>query len=171
MTISTFLLCVWGLALHQGWFVLSILVVGGFSYFLGVTIGFTAGVVWTGILFLISPNPLNVTFTEGIIHLLGYVLVSLLGHRHKAEALQQSEQITSRPHESQMVPWAVANEMRTSLAAIRFLLFPLHDDNNYRELERATSELSRLESIFTEIEKKGTQANDEDRMDSPRRLG
>jgi hypothetical protein len=162
---------VWAFALNQSWFVVSILVIGAFSYFFGVTLSLTAGILWSGILFLLSPYPLKITVTVGMVHFLGYVLVSLLGHRHKAEALQQSEQTILRSHENQMVPWAVANEVRTSLAAIRFLLFPLHDDTNYQELERATSELSRLERLFTEIEKKGTEIHDEDRTTHPRRSG
>ncbi|MCL6445925.1 MAG: hypothetical protein K6T83_21190, partial [Alicyclobacillus sp.] len=55
------------------------------------------------------------------------------------------------------VPWAVVNDIRTSLAAIRFLLFPLHTDEKDPALQKATMELSRLERIFSQMEREDAE--------------
>ena len=48
--------------------------------------------------------------------------------------------------------WAVANEIRNSLAAIRFVLFPIQENAPDTNIERVTEEIVKIERFFEQIE-------------------
>lgn len=81
-----------------------------------------------------------------------FCAMAWLGFQHQRQTTTTHQQ-QDNSHSDQVVPWAVANDIRTSLAAIRFLLFPLHGDAKDSAVEQATMELSRLEHIFSQIER------------------
>lgn len=145
--LATLGLAVWGLSLGHRIFFLGLIVIGALSYFFGMTLGLSVGML-LGLTRLLHPVPGTPRVTIAIVELVGYVCIAWLGYRHKEQKQLQKVQ----EHTDPILPWAVANEVRTSLAAVRFLLFPLHDEHTSDQLETVTKELSRLENIFSEIE-------------------
>ncbi|EJY54431.1 metallophosphoesterase [Alicyclobacillus hesperidum URH17-3-68] len=97
----------------------------------------------------------NATLTTALFEFVGYLLVARLGFKHRQEqnVLQKRGQ-TAMTHRDQVMPWHVSNDIRTSLAAVRFLLFPIRDEQNHYSVDEAMNELSRLEKLFEEMEKK-----------------
>lgn len=149
-------LCIWGIWQHHFSIVAGIIVTGAVSYYIGFLLSFIVGVSWSSLIAMTEPT-LNGTITTLMISLVGFSCVAWLGYQHKETAeLEQSKESSKRhpnyTHTDQVLPWAVANDVRTSLAAIRFLLFPIHDEKKLSELEIASRELSRLEQVFKEIE-------------------
>lgn len=54
---------------------------------------------------------------------------------------------------NQVLPWKVINDVRTSLSAIRFLLFHIQNKElSNEEIQDATTELYRLEKLFQDLE-------------------
>ncbi|OFW78283.1 MAG: hypothetical protein A2201_03085 [Alicyclobacillus sp. RIFOXYA1_FULL_53_8] len=145
--LATLGLAVWGLSLGHLFFFLGLIAIGALSYFFGMTLGLSVGVI-LGLTRLLHPVPDTPLVTIVIVELVGYICIAWLGFRHK----EQKQRQRVHEHTDQVLPWAVANEVRTSLAAVRFLLFPLHDERTSDQLETVTRELSRLENIFSEIE-------------------
>ncbi len=141
-------LAVWGGMTGHPAFIFGLALVGATAYFAGVIIAVCMAFLLMGLdLFLghISFESSSVV----ILQLIGYCSVAHLGYKHKT--LRAEQRTLKKGHQ---VPWAVINEVRTSLSAIRFLLFPLQgDDTSNEELKKATSELSRLEKIFQDIER------------------
>lgn len=159
-------LCIWGSSTGHVWFVAGIMVVGALSYFFGIVVALLGGLAFTSVELFAAAVPhmqASVIFME----ITGYVMITWLGYRHKEqkelqqEHIQQKQQFVS--HSAQVIPWSVTNEVRTSLAAVRFLLFPLDiDEQTDPTLEKATAELSRLEHLFKEMEQdKLKEANQE----------
>lgn len=151
--IVTLGLAVWGIMVGHVSFFVGLIIIGAVSYFLGITLGLSVGVVLS-FLRLFNPDPRTPWFTTLLVELLGYICIAWLGYRHKEQQQRQKVQDFSTSHRDQVLSWAVANEIRTSLAAVRFLLFPLHDEYTSRQLETVTKELSRLEELFSQIEAK-----------------
>ncbi|WP_157076260.1 hypothetical protein [Alicyclobacillus kakegawensis] len=153
-------LCVWGLVSGFAWFVLGTAAVGALSYFMGLTVSLLCGIAFTGAdIGLGVGMGANWSVSPILLQCVGYGCSAWLGFRHKQQQEQAKQRLlTSQDgHEPQVLPWAVVNEIRTSLAAVRFLLFPLHEEHTSQELKKATDELSRLEAIFTEIEQEEMQ--------------
>ena len=144
-------LAIWGLSLGHYLFFVGMILIGGLSYFLGISVALIVGVMF-GVFRLVHPTLGITRVTVAIVEMVGYTCISWLGYRHKELKQIQKFNESVQFHTDQVVPWAVANEVRTSLAAVRFLLFPLHDEVTSRQLETVTKELSRLEHIFSEIE-------------------
>lgn len=147
-------LCMWGLTAHHMSIVLGMVAIGAVSFFFGIALAMVAacGLFIFDLCHLgLSGFPVSVE----LVKLVGYICISWLGYRHKEQQTIQKQ--VSDAHPDQVVPWAVVNEVRTSLAAVRFLLFPLHDQHKGQDLQKVTSELSRLENIFTQLEQKERQ--------------
>lgn len=145
-------LAIWGLSVGHISFFVGLIIIGAISYFLGITLGLSLGVllsVWR----LFNPDPHTLWFATLLVELLGYISISWLGYRHKEQQQRQKVQEIASHHRDQVMSWAVANEIRTSLAAVRFLLFPLHDENTSHQLDTVTKELARLEELFSQMEK------------------
>ncbi|MCL6443967.1 MAG: hypothetical protein K6T83_11010 [Alicyclobacillus sp.] len=148
-------LCVWGIVTQHIWFVIGIVGVGAAAYSLGATLSLVAAVVLT-ILSIHPGRGFNLTVTTTLFEFVGYVLVARLGFKHRQEqaALLQQRQADAPLHKDHVMPWHVSNDIRTSLAAVRFLLFPVHDEQNHHAVDQAVQELARLERLFQEMEDK-----------------
>jgi hypothetical protein len=151
--VAALLVWIWAAWTNQGWVVLGIVLTGAISYWFGFLTAVAMSVVFVG---LGDFHP-ALTFPVVVTQAVGYLSVSWLGYRHKKEKILEEERMAQNSHPDQVLPWAVVNEIRTSLAAIRFLLFPIDDDKKTKELQKATLELSRLENLFHEIEKQDQQ--------------
>lgn len=149
-------LCGWGIATQHIWFVIFVIMIGAAGYYLGATIALTVSfalALWST---HSGGQSFDLTITTAVFEFTGYSLIARLGvrHRHERAALQRTK-LKALSHRDQVMSWQVSNHVRTSLAAVRFLLFPLQDQENQQALEQAVQELARLESIF--------QSMDEDR--------
>lgn len=153
--IAAVITCVWALSTHQAWTVLGIVLTGAVSY----SLGFTTSIVMALLFIVASDIRPTITLPFVATQMVGYLSVVWLGYRHKEEKILEEVRMSQANHPDQVVPWVVVNEVRTSLAAVRFLLFPVHDDKKTQELQKATLELSRLEGIFREMEKKDQKQN------------
>ena len=154
-------LCIWGVWEHHFSIVTGIIVTGAISYYIGFLVSLIVCISWSAAI-AFTEATISGSIATLMISLVGLSCVAWLGFQHKETAeLEQSKESTKRhpshPHTDQVLPWAVANDVRTSLAAIRFLLFPIHEEKRLDELEIASRELSRLEQVFKEIEEKANQ--------------
>lgn len=149
LAIGCFALAVWGVFSNHFTFTFGLVVIGGIGYFTGIfaalvasTILLLSNLVW------ISHTTFSIAIA--LLELVGYAVISWLGQSHRQiKKLHSNER---KPN--QMLPWAVVNEVRTSLSAIRFLLFPIENQqHDAQNLKRATDELSRLEQMFKDLEK------------------
>lgn len=154
--LATLGLALWGIVVGHVLFFVGLIIIGAISYFFGITLGLSMGLVLS-VVRLLMPDPRTPWFTTLLVELIGYIGISWLGYRHKEQQQRQKVQEFTTGHTDQILSWAVANEIRTSLAAVRFLLFPLHDEKTSRQLETVTKELSRLENLFSEMEAKQEQ--------------
>lgn len=145
---AALILAVWAPSFHHATFDFGLLIIGAVSYFAGIFVALVGGLlilalgVWHGL-----------SLTNALVETIGYISVAWLGYRHKAETYMQQAMRAADPHRPQELPWSVANEIRTSLAAVRFLIFPLHEGGENNDLQKATNELSRLEQLFMDLEK------------------
>lgn len=154
----------WGVALWsvftgEAIYVLALAAVGAVSFFVGFipSLGVSALIELIFVIDRIRGNHWLGTAVL-MVEAFGYGCVAWLGFRHREQQRLQKEMVMSTVHNDSVMPWVVANEIRTSLAAIRFLLFPLHEveskgDSTDESLRQATRELQRLEKIFTDMEK------------------
>ncbi len=155
-------LCIWGIWQHHVSIVEGIVITGAISYYASFLISLLIGVFWS-IMSVTTEPTIGAAVSALMIYVVGFSCVSWLGYQHRETALwkhsrEAIHEQTAHIHHDQVVPWAVANDIRTSLAAIRFLLFPIHEERNATELEIASRELQRLEQVFKEIEEKTVQA-------------
>ncbi len=139
-------ICVWGWTSGRHGFVFTMMAMGAVGYFAGLTVALVAGLSFIGI--GLSSSSTHIA-SAILLEWGGYVCIGWLGYRHKKV---QRAQVAADTHPAWVLPWAVVNEVRTSLAAVRFLLFPTHEDHKSQALQQATNELSRLEQLFNELE-------------------
>lgn len=147
-------LCSWAILTHHLWFVVLVVLVGAAAYYLGVTVALLLSVVADLTRTLLSTaHGFDLIVTTALFEGAGYLLVARLGvlHRRQRTALQ-NQRVVPPSHRDHVLPWQVTNHIRTSLAAVRFLLFPVEDERNHQALEQAVEELARLETIFQSIE-------------------
>ncbi|MBX5436429.1 MAG: hypothetical protein IRZ33_04340 [Alicyclobacillaceae bacterium] len=158
--VAVFLILLWGLFAGYVWFVLMMIVLGAVSYFLGLTLALVCAGAFTvvdGYEKLAIGYPVSALLLESA----GFAFIAWLGFRHREEKEQEAERMAAQrkgEKAPQVLPWAAVNEIRTSLAAVRFLLFPLNEED--QNLKKAADEISRLETLFQEMEKQdqtGTQ--------------
>lgn len=153
-------LCCWGLVTLHIWFVVGVIAVGAAGYLLGATVALIGALILTALGTHMGPS-FNLDVTTILFELVGYALVARLGYGHRvAHATLQRKQLELASHHDQVMPWHVSNEIRTSLAAVRFLLFPVTDEQNGRAVEEAVKELARLESLFEKLEEERLHASD-----------
>jgi len=162
-------LCLGGAVTNHAGFVVGILVIGGISYFFGIVVALLVAVAFVivGLTSLSSPG---FSPTEEVLEIVCYLLISWLGYSHRQQTKlqaeqqhqQQVQQVLAPSHSAQTIPWSVSNEVRTSLAAVRFLLFPLNrDEESDRTIQRASAELSRLEHMFNEMERENMEMREQ----------
>lgn len=155
----------WGAATNHPGYMVEIAVVGAVSFFAGFveSLGLAALLmVWGWIRYAMGYPGLDIS--SEMMQLFGYGCVAWLGFRHREQQRRQKERENPRlPHADSVIPWAVANEVRTSLAAVRFLLFPLDEQESPRSIRQVTDELKRLEEIFSEIERREADQREPER--------
>jgi hypothetical protein len=137
---------------HHLWFIFTALLIGAISYFFGLSVALTASLIFAAINLAYSFQPSYILTMEPA-KLACYVCVAWLGFHHRQQKRIQNGQFKTTTHPVQVVPWSVANEIRTSLASVRYLLFPIQENHKLNEVNILTEELSRLEKIFEQIEK------------------
>lgn len=145
----------WGMESDHLAFVLGLICIGAISYFQGLALAMVIGVVWSG-LDLYTWSKHGFIISQILIEFVSNALIAWLGYAHKEQSKIQKQKQAVTSHVDPVLPWAVANEIRTSLAAVRYLLFPLEQDSQY-DVHTATSELTRMEELFSELEKKQHQ--------------
>jgi hypothetical protein len=138
--------------IHHLWFSLTVILIGAVSYFFGLSVAFMVSLVFALTNLAYSFQPSYVLTMEPA-KLACYVCVAWLGFHHKQQKRIQNGMLQKSSHPVQVVPWTVANEIRTSLASVRYLLFPIQENHKIQEVNILTNELSRLEKIFEQIEK------------------
>ncbi|MCL6547304.1 MAG: hypothetical protein K6T30_00170 [Alicyclobacillus sp.] len=150
--IAVLAILVWGLSAGYAWFVLMTVVLGAVSYFLGLSLALVCGLAFTlvdGYVKVKYGYPVSAVLLESV----GFACIAWLGFRHREQKEQEVERMAMRlkgEKSPQVLPWTAVNEIRTSLAAVRFLLFPLNEEN--QNLKKAADEISRLETLFREME-------------------
>lgn len=153
----------YGIARAQYSLVISIVLVGAISFFIGFVQSVAVTLLMMSTLFfhgVLVKHTLDIPFL--VAATAGWLCVSWLGYHHREEQKNQKRRLQSieLDHEktTSALPWAVSNEIRTSLAAIRFLLFPLQGESDGGDASRempiakATNELQRLENLFMDYE-------------------
>lgn len=154
-------LCAWGIITKHLWFDAGVACIGAISYYLGATISFIVALVLVSLNIHGGPQ-FSQSVTASLCELVGYILVARLGFEHRQEQTSlKRRQNEHESHSDQVIPWHVSNDMRTSLAAIRFLLFPVKDESNGPALDEAVRELARLESLFQSLESKNKELQTE----------
>ncbi|WP_026976164.1 hypothetical protein [Alicyclobacillus contaminans] len=149
------IILIWTCFVGMGEYLLGMVVIGALGYFAGLTVSISAVPIAAAVdvLWLHHTHAASGTI---MVELVGYVNIAWLGYRHQRLKQTQQRAITEA-YPDQVMSWNAVNEIRSSLAAIRFLLFPLHSEHaNNKELQQATNELSRLEKMFQEMEHQQT---------------
>lgn len=151
-------LVVWAIVTPHIWYVPAIVAVGAVSFFAGFIESLVVAALITGMSVgdsLTSGRGIEVSST--MMQVFGDGCVAWLGYRHHEQQRVQKERAEKSRHADSVIPWAVTNEVRTTLAAIRFLLFPLHEDEPQESagqpIRIAADELQRLENLFSDIER------------------
>ncbi len=155
-------LVIWAGATDRPTYVLEIAVVGAVSFYAGFveSLGLGALLLGWGVVQRTMGSP-GLDISSGMMQVFGYGCVAWLGFRHREQQRREKERSSTRlSHADSVIPWAVANEVRTSLAAVRFLLFPLDEQETPRSIRQVTDELKRLEEIFSEIERQDREEHE-----------
>lgn len=152
-------LCAWAFLTDHLIYIIGLMFVGAFAYYVSGVFGFIMSLalsVWT----VQVSNWTEYGATLAMLEFVGYALSLRLGlqHRREQELLQQA-QLGHHGHRDHVMPWQVSNDIRTSLAAVRFLLFPVHEGEHHQAVEEAVKELSRLENLFQTIESQNDDAD------------
>ncbi|MCL6454887.1 MAG: hypothetical protein K6T78_14870 [Alicyclobacillus sp.] len=151
-------LALWSLATGEPWFIAGLVVIGALAYGLSAVVALVCAAVLTAVRAVWGFGGIA-SVTPALVELTGYLLVAHLGFRHRLEAVALSGRRGSvlptlpADHRDRVLPWHVANEVRTSLAAVRFLLFPVQSGPGDSAVKQAVNELERLEGLFEEMEK------------------
>lgn len=150
VTMAISCLGAWGGFTGHFHYIIEMILVGAVAFTIGIVGAVVTSVVGLGLnatmFFAHTVDP-----TVFLLETFGFICVIVLGHQHQTMKYARSNVQEDKPN--QVLPWSVVNEIRTSLSAIRFLLFPLKEEHATSQIERATQELSRLEEIFHELER------------------
>ena len=147
--IATLWICAWAVTNGRFEIVAGIFVVGALGYFLGLIVGAGFGAICFAANLFSVPLTGN-HLTAAMFGFVGYAVAAWLGYQHSEEKRMKTAR-RRQTHPDQVLPWDMVNEVRTSLAAVRYLLFPIQDSQNDK-LDLATRELSRLENLFHDYE-------------------
>lgn len=161
MALLSSLLAVFGLFSGFPWFSLRLALIGSLAYFGGLVpalcVGFFSCTAWAVDGFLHPSMTTDTTLSLAIVQGIGVVNICWLGYHHAMLRRQQEARtrgggdgldVGRNGTTDSVLPWRVVNDIRSSLAAVRFLLFPLRDGVEDGSVRAATSELERLESLF-----------------------
>ena len=147
--IATLWICAWAVTNGRVEIAAGIFVVGALGYFLGLIVGASFGVICFAANLVSVPLTGN-HLTAAMFGLVGYAVAAWLGYQHSEEKRMKTKK-AKQTHPDQVLPWDMVNEVRTSLAAVRYLLFPVQDSQE-EQIDLATRELSRLENLFNEYD-------------------
>ena len=147
--IATLWICTWAVTNGKVEIVAGIFIVGALGYFVGLIAGISVALI----VFVV--NLLSISFTSNnltgaMLGFVGYCVAAWLGYQHSEEKRMKTKK-AKQTHPDQVLPWDMVNEVRTSLAAVRYLLFPVQDSQE-EQIDLATRELSRLENLFNEYD-------------------
>ncbi|SHL11514.1 hypothetical protein [Alicyclobacillus tolerans] len=139
------------------WFALRLAIIGALSYFLSFLPGLLLGLI-TCIIWMEQHSalyPFDVLSAFGIVQGIGTINICWLGYRHALEKRQYMQPHQPKSHQitknERIVSWQILNDLRSSLAAVRFLLFPGGTNITQRNLDDAMEELARLEQLVGKI--------------------
>ncbi len=155
-------LSVWEMFRHEYLLACGMVLTGAVGFFYGLLFGLCAAMPFLAHSVYLQIASSHFSVASIGLQVLGFACIAWLGYRHKSVIDQQSGPIQVR-HDPQVLPWNTVNDVRTSLAAIRFLLFPLQCHAPKQELLEVTNELSRLEDLFQEMEARQPQMQREAR--------
>lgn len=148
----------WAIIEHHAGYVPEVCVIGAISFFIGFIPSLGCAAAFGGLhVALLLAGGHRVDLSALMMMALGYGCVAWLGFRHREAKRRETERrdAATVPVSGSVIPWAVANEIRSSLAAVRFLLFPLQTQAGQTEADQpiaqATAELSRLEALFNRL--------------------
>lgn len=165
VALSATVLVVWAMVTFHWVYVCAIILIGGVSFF----VGFIESVVLAGafLVFVVSWTfPGRLDGSMRMMELFGLGGVAWLGFRHREAQRREKERLRRQVTLESVMPWAITNEIRTSLAAIRYLLFPYHQTgitgDSVASITEATDELQRLENLFYEYEQARASHYDEE---------
>lgn len=161
IAIAASILVGWAIVTAHPLYVAAVLVVGAISFFVGFIESVVVGLLLIGGIALFHwPISEGLDVSGLMMEAFGFGCVAWLGYRHREEQRQQKERAKFPASVDCVIPWVVANEVRTSLAAVRFLLFPFYASNPTEELAQTTSsivqatdELQRIENLFLKYER------------------
>lgn len=149
-------LSVWEIFRHEYLLACGVVLTGAVGFFCGLLFGLCAAVPFLAHSVYLQIISSHFSVAAIALQVLGFTCIAWLGYRHKSVIYQQTLPMQVR-HDPQVLPWNTVNDVRTSLAAIRFLLFPLQCHAPKQELLEVTNELSRLEDLFQEMEARQPQ--------------
>jgi len=152
MALVNLALAVWALSTGRGQYVFGIALIGAVGYFSGLIVALSSIVITMGIDVSLV-GVVHISLSSLFVELVGYLNIAWLGFLHKRLKEEQRHEIDEK-HPDSIMSWTAVNEIRTSLAAIRYLLFPIQSEHVNRELQKATIELLRLEQLFQDLELK-----------------
>jgi len=152
MAIVNLALAAWALDSGLLAYVVGMALVGAVAYFAGLFVAVSLLIITIGVDVALAGFA-HILLSALIVEIIGYLNIAWLGFRHKRLKMEQRRTMDGK-HPDQIMSWTAVNEVRTSLAAIRYLLFPMHSEHTSQELQKASRELSRLEQLFQDIETK-----------------
>ena len=135
------------LRLHTIWFLAGLVITGVFGYFAGISIGLASSFVLSGLGFYYWIRHGCPESSHVVLETISYWCNVWLACKHRKE-----KKVQQNGHHDQIMSWAVANEIRNSLAAIRFVLFPIQENAPDSNIERVTEEIVKIERFFEQIE-------------------
>lgn len=139
-------LCTWNISLHHDSILIGMAIILIAENYIGQTYTLAAGIVFSFVVLPLEPIS-RTSITLLLINLIGFCCAAWIGF-----SIKKSENFSAYTDSYQIIPWTVFNDTRTSLAAMRYLLFSINQKQKITELERAYNELSRLEKMFKGIE-------------------
>ena len=148
------MLIIWGIALHQYYLLLAVVLAGAIGYGMGFTPAFLIALLLVIVQYRSVETP---HLAEMIIEILGTTFIAWLGREHRLAA--RSRLLWGgNEFEKQVVSWTFVNEVRNSLLAMRLLLFQKSQDSlASTNLKLIEDELLRLESLFGKLHDKHTE--------------
>jgi hypothetical protein len=147
------MMLIWGIAMHQYFLLVAVVLAGAIGY----GMGFTPAFLIAFILIVIPTRFVHLLpIAEMIIEIIGTSIIAWLGREHRLTARKRLLW-GGDDYEKQIVSWTFVNEVRNSLLAMRLLLFQKNQDNSSgTNLKLIEDELLRLESLFGKLHDKNS---------------
>ncbi len=138
--------------LHTIWLLGGLVITGVLGYFAGISIGLMSSFVLSGIGFYLWITHGLPDSSHVVLDTISYWCNVWLACQYRRE-----KKVQQNGHHDQVMSWAVANEIRNSLAAIRFVLFPIQENASDTNIDRVTAEIVKIERYFEEIESQNSR--------------